>query len=68
MANAGIDNVEEYVGRKTPDQYDPDLSYFVLDAGSETAGARRRRPLLSLVVGRHPAQLCARVNPKQTPS
>jgi phosphonoacetate hydrolase len=33
MANAGIDNVEAFVGRKTPDQYDPDLSYFVLDAG-----------------------------------
>jgi phosphonoacetate hydrolase len=34
MANAGIDNVEALVGRKTPDQYDPDLSYFVLDAGA----------------------------------
>jgi len=33
MANAGIDHVEAFVGRKTPDQYDPDLSYFVLDAG-----------------------------------
>jgi phosphonoacetate hydrolase len=33
MENAGIDNVEAFVGRKTPDQYDPDLSYFVLDAG-----------------------------------
>lgn len=33
MENAGIDNVEGFVGRKTPDQYDPDLSYFVLDAG-----------------------------------
>ncbi len=33
MANAGIGNVEAFVGRKTPDQYDPDLSYFVLDAG-----------------------------------
>jgi phosphonoacetate hydrolase len=33
MANAGIANVEAFVGRKTPDQYDPDLSYFVLDAG-----------------------------------
>ena len=31
--NAGIDNAETLVGRKTPDQYDPDLSYFVLDAG-----------------------------------
>jgi phosphonoacetate hydrolase len=34
MANAGIANVEALVGRKTPDQYDPDLSYFVLDAGA----------------------------------
>ena len=33
MANAGIADVEAFVGRKTPDQYDPDLSYFVLDAG-----------------------------------
>jgi len=33
MENAGIENVEAFVGRKTPDQYDPDLSYFVLDAG-----------------------------------
>jgi phosphonoacetate hydrolase len=33
MPIAGIDNVEAFVGRKTPDQYDPDLSYFVLDAG-----------------------------------
>jgi len=33
MANAGIEKVETFVGRKTPDQYDPDLSYFVLDAG-----------------------------------
>ena len=33
MENAGIANVETFVGRKTPDQYDPDLSYFVLDAG-----------------------------------
>lgn len=30
---AGIGDVEAFVGRKTPDQYDPDLSYFVLDAG-----------------------------------
>lgn len=33
MENAGIENVEAFVGRKTPGQYDPDLSYFVLDAG-----------------------------------
>jgi phosphonoacetate hydrolase len=35
MANAGIDHVEAFVGRRTPDQYDPDLSYFVLDAGAK---------------------------------
>jgi phosphonoacetate hydrolase len=35
VANAGIDNVEALVGRKTPDQYDADLSYFVLDAGAK---------------------------------
>ena len=34
LANAGIADVEAFVGRKTPDQYDPDLSYFVLDAGA----------------------------------
>ncbi|HUE66132.1 MAG TPA: phosphonoacetate hydrolase [Rhizomicrobium sp.] len=34
IANAGIDDVEAFVGRKTPEQYDPDLSYFVLDAGA----------------------------------
>jgi phosphonoacetate hydrolase len=33
IENAGIENVEAFVGRKTPGQYDPDLSYFVLDAG-----------------------------------
>jgi len=33
LENAGIGDVETFVGRKTPDQYDPDLSYFVLDAG-----------------------------------
>jgi phosphonoacetate hydrolase len=27
--------VEAFVGRRTPDQYDPDLSYFVLDAGAK---------------------------------
>ena len=35
LANAGIANVEALLGRKTPDQYDPDLSYFVLDAGAK---------------------------------
>ena len=35
LANAGIADVEAFVGRKTPDQYDPDLSYFVLDAGAK---------------------------------
>ncbi len=39
-ANAGIDNVEAFVGRKTPDQYDPDLSYFVLDAGAKLVQTR----------------------------
>ena len=34
MANAGIDDVEGMVGRRTPDQYSADLSYFVLDAGA----------------------------------
>jgi phosphonoacetate hydrolase len=29
----GITDVEELVGRPKPDMYDPDLSYFVLDAG-----------------------------------
>jgi phosphonoacetate hydrolase len=32
-AENGIDNVEEFVGRPTPDMYSPDLSLFVLDAG-----------------------------------
>lgn len=41
MANAGIDNVEAFVGRKTPSQYDPDLSYFVLDAGAKLLEQRR---------------------------
>ena len=29
----GIDGVEQFVGRPTPDMYSPDLSLFVLDAG-----------------------------------
>jgi phosphonoacetate hydrolase len=41
MENAGIDHVEALVGRKTPDQYDPDLSYFVLDAGAKLLEQRR---------------------------
>lgn len=41
MANAGIDNAEAFVGRKTPDQYDPDLSYFVLDAGARLLEQRK---------------------------
>ncbi|WP_223799843.1 phosphonoacetate hydrolase [Sphingomonas nostoxanthinifaciens] len=47
LANAGIDNVEALVGRKTPDQYDPDLSYFVLDAGARLI-ERRAADLLYL--------------------
>lgn len=47
MANAGIDDVEAFVGRKTPDQYDPDLSYFVLDAGIKLL-ERRSAELLYL--------------------
>ena len=47
MANAGIDNVEAFVGRKTPDQYDPDLSFFVLDAGAKLL-ERRAADLLYL--------------------
>ena len=47
MANAGIDNVEAFVGRKTPGQYDPDLSYFVLDAGAKLL-ERRAADLLYL--------------------
>jgi len=33
LAENGIDNVEELVGRPQPDQYSADLSLFVLDAG-----------------------------------
>jgi phosphonoacetate hydrolase len=40
MANAGIAHVEAFIGRKTPDQYDPDLSYFVLDAGVKLLESR----------------------------
>lgn len=41
MENAGIENAEAFVGRKTPDQYDPDLSYFVLDAGIKLLEQKR---------------------------
>ncbi len=41
MENAGIENAEGFVGRKTPDQYDPDLSYFVLDAGIKLLEQKR---------------------------
>lgn len=47
LANAGIENVEAFVGRKTPNQYDPDLSYFVLDAGAKLL-ERRAADLLYL--------------------
>ncbi len=33
VAENGIENVEALVGRPRPDQYSPDLSLFVLDAG-----------------------------------
>lgn len=33
LAENGIENVEEMVGRPTPNMYSPDLSLFVLDAG-----------------------------------
>lgn len=33
LAENGIENVEQLVGRPTPDMYSPDLSLFVLDAG-----------------------------------
>ena len=33
LAENGIENIEELVGRPTPDRYSPDLSLFVLDAG-----------------------------------
>ncbi|MBN9602579.1 MAG: phosphonoacetate hydrolase [Afipia felis] len=33
LAENGIENVEQLVGRSTPDMYSPDLSLFVLDAG-----------------------------------
>jgi phosphonoacetate hydrolase len=33
LAENGIENVEQLVGRPTPDMYSPDLSLFVLDVG-----------------------------------
>jgi phosphonoacetate hydrolase len=33
LAENGIENVEQLVGRSTPDMYSPDLSLFVLDVG-----------------------------------
>lgn len=33
LAENGIENVEQLVGRPTPDMYSPDLSLFVLDTG-----------------------------------
>ena len=33
LSDNGIDNVEQLVGRSTPDQYSADLSLFVFDAG-----------------------------------
>jgi len=37
----GIENVEQLVGRPTPDMYSPDLSLFVLDAGIKLLQAGR---------------------------
>ncbi|HEY1361185.1 MAG TPA: phosphonoacetate hydrolase [Xanthobacteraceae bacterium] len=37
----GIDAVERLVGRPTPDMYSPDLSLFVLDAGTRLLETRR---------------------------
>jgi phosphonoacetate hydrolase len=41
----GIDEVEQLVGRPTPDMYSPDLSLFVLDAGVKLLEARRSEVL-----------------------
>jgi phosphonoacetate hydrolase len=37
----GLDNIEQLVGRPTPDMYSPDLSLFVLDAGIKLLEAGR---------------------------
>ncbi|KAF2667874.1 Phosphonoacetate hydrolase [Microthyrium microscopicum] len=41
VAENGIDNVEEWVGRSTPSQYSGDLSIFVLDAGIRVLQEKR---------------------------
>lgn len=41
LAENGIENVEQMVGRATPDMYSPDLSLFVLDAGIKLLEAGR---------------------------
>jgi phosphonoacetate hydrolase len=41
LANNGIENVEQLVGRPQPDQYSADLSLFVYDAGVELLSSVR---------------------------
>ena len=41
LADNGIDNVEQMVGRPQPDQYSADLSLFVLDAGVKILSSLR---------------------------
>jgi phosphonoacetate hydrolase len=41
LKDNGIDNVEQLVGRATPDQYSADLSLFVFDAGVKLLGTVR---------------------------
>jgi phosphonoacetate hydrolase len=41
LANNGIENVEQLVGRPEPDQYSADLSLFVYDAGVELLSSVR---------------------------
>jgi len=41
LRDNGIDNVEQLVGRSTPDQYSADLSLFVFDAGVKLLSTAR---------------------------
>ena len=41
LRDNGIDNVEQLVGRSTPDQYSADLSLFVFDAGVKLLSTTR---------------------------
>jgi phosphonoacetate hydrolase len=43
VADNGIDNVEQLVGRPQPDQYSADLSLFVMDAGVKILSSFRPR-------------------------